>query len=174
MVPARLAIPSIRVRSSDPVTLGVQTQSPPPPLPTPSSAASWTPPEKSSPTGSALPSRSTAAPPHPSSAMPASPLARPSPGGAGASSASNSPDPGAEVPVRKSALRAQQARVRRARVCGSARAVPSWPGRFPRQVHPQGPARTPGTASGPGAAYPVCCGSASACGARLPGTDLSR
>ncbi len=106
--------------------------------------------------------------------MPASPLTRPSPGGAGASSASNSPDPRAEVPVRKSALRAQQARVRRARVCGSARAVPSWPGRFPRQVHPQGPARTPGTASGPGAAYPACCGSASACGARLPGTDLSR
>jgi DDE family transposase len=65
----------------------------PTPPPTPASAASWTPPARSSPPAPAAPSRSTAAPTHPSSARPASPPTPPSPGGTDASSTSNSPDP---------------------------------------------------------------------------------
>ena len=53
----------------------------------------------------ASPSRSTAAPTHPSSARPTCPPTPPSPGGTDASSTSNSPDPRANWPVRKSALK---------------------------------------------------------------------
>jgi hypothetical protein len=78
----------------------------PTPPPTPSSAASSTHPARSSATAPASPSKSTAAPTHPYSATPTCQKTLPSPGGADARSTSNSPDPGAEVPVRKSALTA--------------------------------------------------------------------